>query len=402
MNIGVVSTWFERGAAYVSKAFVDVLLYSDNQVFIYARGGEDFGIHDPVWNAYEVTWGDRRAYGEIDWGKFLEWIRNYNIELIIFNEQVDWEVVVNCRKLDVKIISYIDYYKQDTVELFNLYDGVICNTKRHYSVFSSHSNCMFIQWGTNIDLFKPVDKKHEVLTFFHSAGMGGVNMRKGTDLVVKSFSRLEKPGHLIIHSQVPLESYGAISNIIENHPGIEFIHKTITAPGLYHLGDVYLYPTKLEGIGLTIAEALACGLPVITSDCAPMNEFVSDGYNGKLIPVNRYISRSDGYYWPECECCEDSMVDIMSTLIDEFQVTRLTKMKTNARKSAEQQFDWQINTSSISNLIKNITIDKNKLHNYHNLKHKALDVTYALRCARQNKFKYYTRQFYRKFNRLDI
>lgn len=40
MNIGLVTTWFERGAAYVSKAYLNSLK-TDNNVFIYARGGEN-------------------------------------------------------------------------------------------------------------------------------------------------------------------------------------------------------------------------------------------------------------------------------------------------------------------------------------------------------------------------
>ena len=68
-------------------------------------------------------------------------------------------------------------------------------------------------------------------------------------------------------------------------PRIEFIEKTVSAPGLYFRGDVYLYPTRLEGIGLTICEALASGLPVITTNDAPMNEFVIDGETGYLVDV---------------------------------------------------------------------------------------------------------------------
>jgi len=42
---------------------------------------------------------------------------------------------------------------------------------------------------------------------------------------------------------------------------------------------------------LCAPEALACGLPVITTDNAPMNEFVQDGVNGKLVKVKRFQKR---------------------------------------------------------------------------------------------------------------
>ena len=41
MNIGIVTTWFDRGAAQVSKQYMDVL-QENNDVFIYARGGEKY------------------------------------------------------------------------------------------------------------------------------------------------------------------------------------------------------------------------------------------------------------------------------------------------------------------------------------------------------------------------
>lgn len=41
MNIGIVRTWFERGAAYVSRQYMEVLAERHN-IFIYARGGESF------------------------------------------------------------------------------------------------------------------------------------------------------------------------------------------------------------------------------------------------------------------------------------------------------------------------------------------------------------------------
>ena len=40
MNIGIVTTWFERGAAYVSKQYKDSLEECGHKVFIYSRGGE--------------------------------------------------------------------------------------------------------------------------------------------------------------------------------------------------------------------------------------------------------------------------------------------------------------------------------------------------------------------------
>ena len=402
MNIGIVTTWFERGAAYVSKAYADILDRRHN-VFIYARGGEKYAKEDDKWNAPNVTWGHRyKTLGtRIRWIHFKKWLETNSIDTVIFNEQNDWEVIVNCRKLDLKILSYVDYYKQDTVDLFTLYDALICNTKRHYEVFQYHRNCIYIPWGTDIRLFSPRQNDHDTITFFHSAGMGGANGRKGTDSVVRAFNRLKVPARLIVHSQAGIEKYANVAEIIQKNSSIEFINETVTAPGLYYMGDVYVYPTKLEGIGLTVAEALSCGLPVIATNNQPMNEFIVDGLNGSLVDVKRYVSRADGYYWPESECCEESLYAAMIRMCTEYTNNKLLDMKVNARVYAEEHLNWETNSSSLCEFIENIEEDKDKQSNLKKIRYKALAMSYADRKTWCDDFIYYARRIGRKLSSLD-
>jgi glycosyltransferase involved in cell wall biosynthesis len=46
---------------------------------------------------------------------------------------------------------------------------------------------------------------------------------------------------------------------------------------LYNAADIYLSPTMAEGFGLTLAEAAACGVPVVTTDFAAGPEAVGPG-----------------------------------------------------------------------------------------------------------------------------
>jgi len=47
-------------------------------------------------------------------------------------------------------------------------------------------------------------------------------------------------------------------------------------PNLYTTGDVYVAPTLGEGFGLPIAEAMACGVPTIVSNCSAPSEYTND------------------------------------------------------------------------------------------------------------------------------
>lgn len=206
---------------------------------------------------------------------------------------------------------------------------------------------LYIPWGVDVELFRPQEPiAHDDVVFFHSAGMGGVNLRKGTDLLVRAFQHVRGPARLVIHSQVGIERYEPVADLIRNDPRIEFIERTVGAPGLYHLGDVYVYPSRLEGIGLTIAEALACGLPVITTDCAPMNEFVRHGETGWLAPVERFETRSDGYYWPESICSEAGLAEAMQRYVD--SPSEVALHKAQARHFALGHLDWRKNSRELA------------------------------------------------------
>ena len=48
--------------------------------------------------------------------------------------------------------------------------------------------------------------------------------------------------------------------------------------------DVSISPSRWEGLGLPLYEAVAFGMPMITNDDPPMNEVVVDDVNGVLVP----------------------------------------------------------------------------------------------------------------------
>jgi len=48
-------------------------------------------------------------------------------------------------------------------------------------------------------------------------------------------------------------------------------------PELYRSNDILISPTVREGFGLAIAEAMACGLPVVASNCSAVPELIDDG-----------------------------------------------------------------------------------------------------------------------------
>ena len=362
MNVGLVTTWFERGAAYVSRQYMEALS-SDlgNRVFVYARGGEAYAKKNDRWDKENVTWGKkskRYYYGvtSIDRPDFIGWLKKKRIDVVLFNEQNWWEPVLWCKEMGIITGTYVDYYTEETVPFFAAYDFLICNTQRHYNLFKEIAHAYYVPWGTDIDLFRPQSKKDaeaSSVVFFHSAGMNPI--RKGTDSTIRAFAAIDDPNsRLLIHTQERLSAYldDEVCRIAERHPRISVVQKTVPAPGLYTEGDVYVYPSILDGLGLTVVEALACGLPCIVSDNAPMNEFVQPGVNGRLITIDYLYARSDGYFWPQCKISLSSLEEELQFYL--LHRSSIESEKVKARQSAEEQYNWKDRYKQICALFKEV------------------------------------------------
>jgi len=81
-----------------------------------------------------------------------------------------------------------------------------------------------------------------------------------------------------------------------------------------------------------------------------MNEFVIDGYNGKLVDVVRYVPRSDNHYWDEAIISVEDLRKKMEYFLENRE--KINIYKRNARKYAEELRDWNKNGKALVQYIK--------------------------------------------------
>lgn len=55
-------------------------------------------------------------------------------------------------------------------------------------------------------------------------------------------------------------------------------------PDVYKEHDVFVFPSLVEGMPLTLLEAMASGMPVVTTESCGMADVVEHGFNGLLVP----------------------------------------------------------------------------------------------------------------------
>lgn len=367
VKIGIVTTWFERGASYVSRIYMDMLVKEGHEVFIYSRGGQKPSRDSAKWNEDYVTRDDTFQNSRVNTKKFFAWLKEKQIEAVLFNEQQDFRIVGETKKAfpNVKLAAYVDYYTESTIPWFELYDFLICNTHRHMQAMEKHPQKHYVRWGTDLTVYKPTYENRDQLTFFHSVGM---STRKGTDLLIDAFLDGEcyKRSKLIIHTQIPISAVTQYSKEFLQEKNVEVIQKTVTAPGLYHKGDIYVYPTRLDGLGLTMYEAAACGMPIITTDFPPMNEAVKPDF-GRLVKVKDYYCRQDAYYFPMAICDKADLVACMQWYID--YPERVVAQKKNAREYAEQNYDIMRKSVEVSSIFMNSSIRPLNDKVYHDMMH---------------------------------
>ena len=67
---------------------------------------------------------------------------------------------------------------------------------------------------------------------------------------------------------------------------VHFMGVRADIPQVLAASDIFLFTTNFEGFPNALLEAMAAGLPVITTNFAGADELVKDGINGRIVPVD--------------------------------------------------------------------------------------------------------------------
>jgi glycosyltransferase involved in cell wall biosynthesis len=119
--------------------------------------------------------------------------------------------------------------------------------------------------------------------------MGRLSFEKGFDLFIRAFAQVATD-----HPDWALTIWGEGPEraTLESLCRTLSIQHKVALPGetsnpfeKYQQADLFVLPSRLEGFGLALAEAMASGLPAIAFDCsAGVRDIVRDGVDGVLVP----------------------------------------------------------------------------------------------------------------------
>lgn len=137
-----------------------------------------------------------------------------------------------------------------------------------------------IPYGADIERFRPVAKPPGP---FRVVFAGQVGLRKGVPYLLDAWRRLGwRDAELVIAGIVTAEMKPVLRRF-GTLDGVRFTGYLPDPVAFFQSADVFAFPSIEEGSALVTYEALACGLPVVTTTHA--GSAVTDGKEGFLVPI---------------------------------------------------------------------------------------------------------------------
>lgn len=130
--------------------------------------------------------------------------------------------------------------------------------------------------GVDTEQFSPAPQPHPGVRVLYC---GNLSRRKGGDLLPAIAAKLEPGIELWIASGLRddrlRDALPSNCRLVGRVPHVDM-------PALYNACDIVIAPSRREGFGLSIAEGMACALPVVASNCSAIPELVIEGEGGYL------------------------------------------------------------------------------------------------------------------------
>lgn len=118
--------------------------------------------------------------------------------------------------------------------------------------------------------------------------------RKGLDLLVEAFPevvrRHPRARLLVVGHDSGAQRYQARAVQLGIGEQVQFTGRQSDVQYCYAAADVYVLPTRYDSFGLTLLEALATGMPVITTDTCGAAELIEPHVHGSVVPLMQGVA----------------------------------------------------------------------------------------------------------------
>ena len=125
---------------------------------------------------------------------------------------------------------------------------------------------------------------------FLMLSVGRLRYQKGQDILLRALPRVLTK---FPHALLLIAGEGVLRDELEAEAGrlnvterVKFLGVRNDIPVLMSLADLFLFPSRFEGMPNALMEAMGYGLPVIATGVQGVDEMIRDNENGLLVPLD--------------------------------------------------------------------------------------------------------------------
>lgn len=166
-------------------------------------------------------------------------------------------------------------------------------------------SCAIANGVADRPLLPPRSSELAVVAFsrdrFHLCAVGSLEMgRKGLDVLLQAIALLRQRGEqdLLLSLIGTGEDQQALQQLAQRlriEPQLRFLGECSHPQALVAQADLYVLPSRREGLPNALLEAMAVGVCALAADCPTgPAEIIRDGYTGMLVPVGDAEALAEG------------------------------------------------------------------------------------------------------------
>ena len=180
-----------------------------------------------------------------------------------------------------KIIAISEFTKNEIIKTYNIDDEKI------EVIYLGGYDKIKKFTPSELEQFKSeliINKDYSIILF-----VGNPIERKNIDVLIKAFEEVEcKKSILIITGYGDFSKYCNLVEKLDMQKRVIFTGEVsnIDLQKLYNICDLFVLPSKLEGFGIVLVEAMAAGKPIVATNVGGISEVVEDKRNGILVEPN--------------------------------------------------------------------------------------------------------------------
>jgi glycosyltransferase EpsD len=126
--------------------------------------------------------------------------------------------------------------------------------------------------------------------------VGELNRNKNQQVIIRALAHLKDPNiHYFLVGNGPMDGeLRQLSKELDVAAQVHFLGYRRDVPALLKNADVYAFPSLREGLGMASIEAMASGLPLVTSDRHGINDYSEDGVTGYKYAPKDHCGFAEG------------------------------------------------------------------------------------------------------------